>query len=127
MALIDEAVGTRPRELLVPVLFAYDSTDIIPCSLPSLHALREHLEANPSIRVLEIEGHADGAGSDAYNDALSLRRAQAIRAWLVERGIAPERLRVSARGERAPVENNDDDGGREQNRRARFHVILEER
>ena len=125
MVLIDEAAGTRPRELLVPVLFAYDSTQIVACTLPSLHALREHLDAHPEIRLLEIEGHADGNGSEAYNDALSLRRAEAIRDWLVARGVAPERLRVAARGERAPVEGNEDDAGREQNRRARFRVLME--
>lgn len=126
MVLIDEAAGTRPRELLVPVLFAFDSTEIVPCSLGALHALREHLEQHPEIRLLEIEGHADGSGSEEYNDALSLRRAEAIRDWLVARGVAPERLRVAARGEGAPVESNDEDAGREQNRRARFRVIAEE-
>src|SRR5690606_18772957 len=101
----------------------FDSTEIVACSLPALHALREHLVQHPEIRLLEIEGHADGSGSDAYNDALSLRRAEAIREWLVARGIEPERLRTSAQGERAPVEANEDDAGREQNRRARFRVI----
>jgi outer membrane protein OmpA-like peptidoglycan-associated protein len=127
MVLIDEAAGTRPRELLVPVLFAFDSTEIVPCSLPSLHALREHLAEHPEIRVLEIEGHADGSGTDEYNDALSLRRAEAIGEWLVAHGVEPERLRTAAQGERAPVEANEDDAGREQNRRARFRVISEER
>ena len=127
MVLIDEAAGTRPRELLVPVLFAFDSTEIVPCSLPSLHALREHLAEHPEIRLLEIEGHADGSGTDEYNDALSLRRAEAIGEWLVAHGVEPERLRTTAQGERAPVEANEDDAGREQNRRARFRVITEER
>lgn len=127
VTLIDEATGTQPRELLVPVLFTFDSTELVACSVPSLHALREHLVAHPEIRVLEIEGNADGSGSDEYNDALSLRRAEAIRDWLVARGIEPERLHVAARGEHAPVETNDDDAGREQNRRARFRVLVEER
>lgn len=126
MTLIDEAAGTRPRELLVPVLFEFDSTAFVPCSIGALHSLREHLEAHPEILVLEIEGHADGTGSEEYNDALSLRRAEAVRDWLVARGIAPERLRVSARGERAPVEPNEEEAGREQNRRVRFRVIAEE-
>lgn len=125
MVLIDEATGIAPRELLVPVLFAYDSTEIVPCSVSALHALREHLEAHPEILVLEIEGHADDAGTDAYNDALSLRRAEAVRDWLVERDIDGARLRVAAQGERAPVEGNEEDAGREQNRRARFRVLEE--
>ena len=126
MTLIDRAAGTRPRELLVPVLFQLDSVEIVPCSISALHALLEHLEEHPEIRLLEIEGNADGSGSDEHNDELSLRRAEAIRDWLVERGVEAERLRVAARGERAPVETNDDEEGRAQNRRARFHVLLEE-
>jgi outer membrane protein OmpA-like peptidoglycan-associated protein len=125
MVLIDQAAGTRPRELLVPVLFVFDSTEIVPCSLGALHALREHLAEHPEIRVLEIEGHADMSGSDEYNDALSLRRAEAIRDWLVARAVEPTRLRAVGRGEHAPVEPNDEDAGREQNRRARFRVVSE--
>jgi outer membrane protein OmpA-like peptidoglycan-associated protein len=129
LTLVERAVGVEtpePRELLVPVLFEYDSTDIVACSLPALHALREHLESHPSIRVLEIEGHADSRGSSEYNAQLSLRRAEAIRAWLIARGIAPERLRAVGRGEEAPVESAEDDAALQQNRRARFRVIEED-
>lgn len=125
LSMIDDAAGLRPRELLVPVLFEFDSTELVTCSIPALHALRDHLEERPDIRVLEIEGHADGSGSDAYNDTLSLARAEAIRDWLVARGVAPERLRVAARGERAPVEDEAEAEGRAQNRRVRFLVVSE--
>ncbi|MCA9580098.1 MAG: OmpA family protein, partial [Myxococcales bacterium] len=117
--------GLEPRELLVPVLFHFDSTELVACSVASLRPLRDHLLEHDEIEVLEIEGHADGSGSDAYNRDLSLRRAEAIRDWLVEHGVDPERLRVAARGESAPVEGNDDETGREQNRRARFRVVME--
>jgi outer membrane protein OmpA-like peptidoglycan-associated protein len=127
MEMLDDAAGLAPRELLVPVLFHFDSIDLVECSVASLHSLREHLEAHPELLVLEIEGHADGSGSDAHNDELSLRRAEAIREWLVTRGVAPERLRVSARGEADPAEPNDADAGRAQNRRARFLVVSEAR
>src|SRR5690606_21589013 len=118
-----EAAGLEPTELLVPVLFDFDSTAIVACTAPSLYALRDHLAAHPEILVLEIEGHADGSGTDAYNDALSRRRAEAIRDWLVEHGVAAERLRVSARGEAAPLEDEETDDARVQNRRARFRVV----
>lgn len=123
--MLDEAAGLEPRELLVPVLFHFDSTELVACSVASLRSLRDHLVEHPEIALLEIEGHADGSGSDAYNRDLSLRRAEAIRAWLVANGVASERLRAAARGERAPVESNDAEPGREQNRRARFRVVLE--
>lgn len=123
--MIDEAAGLRPRELLVPVLFRFDSTALLACSEASLRSLRDHLNERPSIELLEIEGHADASGTDAYNRDLSRRRAEAIRAWLIAHGVAPERLRVAARGESAPVEANDDEVGRQQNRQARFLVVRE--
>ncbi len=123
--LLDEAAGLEPRELLVPVLFHFDSTELVACSVASLRSLRDHLVEHPEIALLEIEGHADGSGGDAYNRDLSRRRAEAIHAWLVANGVSPERLRAAARGERAPVESNDAEPGREQNRRARFRVVLE--
>ena len=125
MELLDEAAGLEPRELLVPILFHFDSTELVACSVASLRTLRDHLQDHQEIEVLEIEGHADGSGTDAYNRELSHRRAEAIRAWLVEHGVEEDRLRVAARGEAAPVESNEEDAGREQNRRVRFRVVLE--
>ncbi|MGF1470035.1 MAG: OmpA family protein [Sandaracinaceae bacterium] len=123
LRLLDGAIGLVGTELLVPVLFAYDSTELLSCSIAALHALREHLEEHPEIVRLEVEGHADSTGSVAYNDELALRRAQTIVAWLVERGIDPERLVAVGQGERAPLESNVEEGGRAQNRRARFRVL----
>lgn len=125
MEMLDEAVGLEPRELIVNVLFRFDSTELVACSIASLHSLGDHLEQHSEIQLLEIEGHADGSGSDEYNRDLSLRRAQAIREWLIEHGVERERLRVSARGESAPLESNEEGEGRTQNRRARFRVVLE--
>jgi outer membrane protein OmpA-like peptidoglycan-associated protein len=126
LSLIDEAAGIGPRELLVPVLFDFDSVDIVACSAASLHALREYLGDHAEIRTLEIEGNADASGDAAHNEALSRRRAEAIRAWLVERGVEEDRLTIAAHGERAPVEGNDSDDERQQNRRARFRVLEED-
>ena len=125
LEMLDEAAGLEPRELLVPVLFGFDSTEIISCSAGSLRALRDHLEEHPEIEVLEIEGHADGSGSDAYNLDLATRRAEAIRDWLIAHEIDATRLRIRSRGEAAPVETNGDEAGREQNRRVRFRVAVE--
>lgn len=125
LALIDEAAGLEPRELLVPVLFDFDSADIVTCSAASLHALREYLAEHDEIRALEIEGHADSSGDDAYNDELARLRAEAIFEWLVTRGVDPERLRVASRGERRRVEENATEPERQQNRRARFRIVEE--
>lgn len=125
MDMLDEAAGLAPRELIVNVLFTFDSTDLVQCSVASLHSLRDHLARHPEVELLEIEGHADGSGGDEYNLDLSLRRARVIRQWLVEHGVEAERLRVAARGEAAPLESNEAEDGRSQNRRARFRVVLE--
>lgn len=126
LTLVHRAIGAEPRELLVPVLFEYDSTAIVACSISALHALREHLDEHPSIRVLEIEGHADARGSTEHNAQLSRARAEAIRDWLVAHGIAPARLTIAARGEDEPIETSEDDASLQQNRRARFRVIEED-
>ncbi|MGE0792194.1 MAG: OmpA family protein [Sandaracinaceae bacterium] len=125
LSLVETAIGIQPRELVVPILFQFDSTEMVACSVASLHALAEHLREHPEIALLEIEGHADGSGADDYNRALSERRAEAVRAWLIEHGVEAPRLEVHARGEAEPIESNDEETGREQNRRVRFRVLRE--
>lgn len=127
LTMIERAVGIEPRELVVPILFQFDSTEMVACSIASLHSLAEHLGQHPEIELLEIEGHADGSGADAYNQDLSERRAQAVRDWLVDHGVEEERLQVAARGEDTPIESNEEEAGREQNRRVRFRVLREAR
>jgi outer membrane protein OmpA-like peptidoglycan-associated protein len=62
-------------------------------------------------------------GSDAYNQALSLRRAQAVRDYLVKRGVDAARIRVEGKGESMPVASNATDDGRAQNRRVELKVV----
>jgi outer membrane protein OmpA-like peptidoglycan-associated protein len=66
---------------------------------------------------IEVQGHTDNVGDDAYNAELSGRRAEAVRAWLVARGIAAQRLTAKGYGKSAPIATNDSDAGRAQNRR----------
>ena len=73
-----------------------------------------------------IEGHTDSRGSDAYNQALSERRANAVRDELVnENGIAAERVSTVGYGESRPVSSNDTDAGRAQNRRIEAVISVE--
>jgi outer membrane protein OmpA-like peptidoglycan-associated protein len=76
-----------------------------------------------STMEIEIIGHTDNVGPDAYNMALSERRAKTVVAYLVRRGIAQERLAVQFFGETKPVETNDTDEGREKNRRVEFKIL----
>jgi OOP family OmpA-OmpF porin len=68
------------------------------------------------------EGHTDAVGSDEYNQALSLRRANAVRDYLVAGGIDAARIQVEGYGESRPVASNDTDDGRAQNRRTELRV-----
>ena len=79
------------------------------------------LIANPDVQV-EISGHTDSVGSDQANQALSLRRAQAVRNWLEQRGVAGNRMRTVGKGEKEPVASNDTAEGRAENRRIEFYV-----
>ncbi|MFH1942274.1 MAG: OmpA family protein [bacterium] len=79
------------------------------------------LVANPDVQV-EISGHTDSVGSDEYNQALSLRRAQAVRNWLVQRGVRSDRLKTVGKGEQEPIADNNTAEGRTENRRIEFYV-----
>jgi outer membrane protein OmpA-like peptidoglycan-associated protein len=77
--------------------------------------------ANPDVQV-EISGHTDNVGSQDFNQVLSLKRAEAVRNWLVNKGIASNRMKTVGRGENEPVATNDTDAGRAENRRIEFYV-----
>lgn len=79
------------------------------------------LRANPNVSVV-ITGHTDNVGTQESNQKLSLERAQTVRNWLVERGIASNRMRTFGRGQNEPVATNDTDEGQAQNRRIEFFV-----
>jgi outer membrane protein OmpA-like peptidoglycan-associated protein len=97
--------------------FALNS-DVIPASgLPFVERIGELMRDQPDLR-LQVEGHTDALGSDAYNMDLSRRRAMAVATWLVERqGIEAERLVVAGFGKTQPLLDNPFDG---RNRRVQF-------
>jgi OmpA-OmpF porin, OOP family len=75
------------------------------------------LAAGCATRQAEIVGHTDAIGTEAYNDRLSQRRAEAVRNFFVSQGIAAARISVAGKGEREPVAPNTTAEGRVQNRR----------
>ncbi|GIW45874.1 MAG: hypothetical protein KatS3mg077_3156 [Candidatus Binatia bacterium] len=110
------------RLVLRGVNFDFNKSDIRPDSRPVLDEAAEILKANPEVRI-SIEGHTDAIGSDAYNEKLSVRRAEAVFRYLVNRGVAPERMEVIGYGESRPVADNTTEEGRAQNRRVELHII----
>ncbi len=83
----------------------------------AVRILKEH----PDIRI-SVEGHTDAVGTDAYNQRLSERRAQAVAAYLAAGGIARSRMGVEGFGESKPVASNETEDGRAQNRRVEFGI-----
>jgi outer membrane protein OmpA-like peptidoglycan-associated protein len=104
------------------VLFTSGMADLKPGAASNLDRLVTFLNQNPD-RKVEIEGHTDNVGGDDYNQGLSQRRADAVRSFLLQQGISPERIVASGKGEQRPVADNESEGGRQQNRRV--EVIIE--
>jgi len=113
---IAEALEEQGEVRIYGILFDFDQATLKSSSEPALRQLLAALQANATMNV-DIEGHTDNVGDDAYNLALSERRAQAVVAWLTQNGIASSRLNPVGRGETAPVAANDTADGRALNRR----------
>ena len=108
-------------ELLVN--FDFDRSEVKEQYLPEIESVARFMEQYPD-RVVELEGHTDSRGTDAYNLGLSQRRAEAVMAELVGRfGISPSRVSAKGFGESQPVASNDSAQGRAQNRRVITVVI----
>jgi outer membrane protein OmpA-like peptidoglycan-associated protein len=103
------------------VTFAFDRSDVQPQFYKVLDDVSSTLNQYPSTLV-DVVGHADSVGTDAYNQALSERRASAVAGYLTSRGVLPARLYVAGMGERQPIASNDTEAGRAQNRRV--EIIL---
>lgn len=104
------------------MFFATNKTRILSSSEESLEALYMFLERNPEVRI-RIMGHTDNVGKDAANQRLSEGRAEAIRHDLVKRGIASERIETIGYGESRPIDTNDTEEGRQNNRRVEIEIL----
>ncbi|WP_255442010.1 Ig-like domain-containing protein [Corallococcus sp. Z5C101001] len=108
--------------ILEKVYFATNKDVILPRSFPILKQVAAVLRANPQVELLRIEGHTDSQGNDAANLDLSKRRAANVRVFLINAGIAGERLESEGYGETKPVDSNKTAAGRENNRRVEFNI-----
>ena len=104
------------------VLFATDSSMLRPGAIDKLRPLADYLRDNPGVRV-SIDGHTDSRGTDAYNEALSLRRADAVRAAFDDMGVTRARFSVEGHGEAQPVASNDTAAGMQRNRRVEVTLL----
>lgn len=106
----------KHRIVLRGINFEYNSSDIRPDAQPVLDQAAEILKQNPGVTV-RIEGYTDSSGTPQYNKALSLRRAESVYRYLVNKGVDPERFTVEGMGQSRPIASNATEAGRAQNRR----------
>lgn len=121
-ALQAEATDRGLVVTLGDVLFTTGRADLKAGGTSNLNKLVVFLNQYPQ-RSVVIEGHTDNVGSDDSNQRLSERRADAVKSYLMQQGIASQRLVASGKGEHQPIAANDSDIGRQQNRRV--EVIIE--
>jgi OOP family OmpA-OmpF porin len=104
------------------VLFDFDKSVIKPDGRSKLDDLANKVRSI-NLEVVIAIGHADAVGSDAYNQALSVRRAEAVKAYLMSKGIEGNRVYTEGKGEKQPVADNKTKEGRAKNRRTEIEVI----
>lgn len=121
-----EEEAARAREILAEMVhFDFDKYDIRPEYQTTLRSKADVLRANPDVRV-RIEGHADERGSDEYNLALGMRRANAVKDFLVGFGLDASRFETVSLGEERPIDAASTEEAWARNRRAEFHVTAGE-
>ena len=114
-------VGCHIVFTLEGVNFDYDSANLTNAARTRLNQAISMLRENSELNV-NIEGHTDSNGSDAYNMQLSQRRAQAVVDYLANNGINRSRMSALGKGESSPISTNDTSSGRAQNRRVEFII-----
>jgi outer membrane protein OmpA-like peptidoglycan-associated protein len=107
------------------ILFDVDSSVLRTASRDNLTNLARSIEDYDGTRILVV-GHTDSTGSDAYNQGLSERRAIAAKTYLIEQGVAGDRIDAVGRGESEPVASNETAEGRQDNRRVEVAIFASE-
>jgi outer membrane protein OmpA-like peptidoglycan-associated protein len=106
----------------IEVHFELDSDVLDESSLPALDVVALFLSEHEDLLIVEIHGHTDERGSRAHNQKLSRRRAEAVVGYLVDRGVAPARLRAVGFGADRPAAEGADESAYSLNRRVEFVI-----
>ncbi len=102
--------------------FAFDRSSLDAKARDSLDKLISSIGPLDGVSVVVIDAYADGKGTDPYNDKLTMRRADSVKAYLVSKGVRPESVTATPHGKRDPIAPNSTDEGRAANRRANVQV-----
>ena len=102
--------------------FSFDRSQLESSFEGELEEVSGYLRQNPGLRV-RIEGYTDSSGDAAYNESLSLSRAESVRDALVADGVGAERIEVGGKGEQDPLVSNDTLDNRRKNRRVEIRII----
>lgn len=120
---VNEGIKVTLPERMVN--FGFDSSDLTAASKSNLDKLAEILVKNPDTNI-NVYGHTDSKGTDAYNQGLSERRAASVKNYLVAKGVASSRLFPMGMGESEPKASNETEAGRAENRRVEFAITANE-
>ncbi len=120
---VGEGIRVTMKENMVN--FGFDSSDLTSSAKANLDKLAEVLKNNPDTNI-NIYGHTDSKGTEAYNQSLSERRAASVRSYLISKGVASSRMITMGVGESEPIATNDTDAGRAENRRVEFAITANE-
>ena len=116
-----QAARYTPEKELPVVYFAFDSAWLSDEARAALKPVAALLKAEPDLYAM-LQGHTCSDGNADYNEALGLRRAEAVKAYLVEQGIGQKRIGASTLGESRPIVNNRDEAQKPFNRRVEIVV-----
>lgn len=105
--------------VLKNIFFEYNKTNLLPASFPELDKVVTFIKETDA-KLIEISGHTDSDGSDAYNKTLSQGRAKSVVNYLISKGIEATRLQAAGYGESRPIDTNLTTTGKAQNRRVEF-------
>lgn len=122
-----ERVGEGIKVILgeSTVNFEFDKSDLTSQAKTNLDKLVTVFRRNPKTNIA-IYGYTDSKGKDEYNAKLSRNRANAVKAYLVSKGIGTKRMTTEGMGEADPVASNDTEAGRAKNRRVEFGIVANE-
>ncbi len=110
------------KTILKNIFFDYDSYEIKKTSFVELENLYNFLKNNETVKI-EISGHTDNIGNENHNLELSVKRAKAVYEYLTVKGISSERIRFEGYGSKQPIDSNENEKGRQNNRRTEFKIL----